>query len=234
MNDLLTRSLADIVNTDHRAATVFEKYQLDFCCKGKRSLEQACRESAINAGDVAVELESVTREKETGEAWPETPSGLIDYIVETHHSFVKRELPLIMGYLDKVSAKHGGRHPELVKIREEFAAVKEELEMHLQKEELILFPRIREIEALSATGKQPAIDRNYLLAPVLVMEHEHDDAGNGMARIRELSSGYMPPADACTTYRLSFAALDAFERDLHRHVHLENNLLFPKAVALLS
>lgn len=232
MKDLLTKSLAKIVTDNHKAATVFEKYHLDFCCKGKRTLEQACSEKKLSADEVLSELASVTAVRESEKNNPDTmmSAELIDHIVDTHHTYVKNELPLIFGYLQKVASKHGEKHPELFKIFELFAAVKEELELHIQKEEQILFPRIKEIERLSDENTGIHISSSFIAAPVTIMEHEHDHAGSMMAEIRRLTNNYTPPADACTTYKLSFAALQAFELDLHRHVHLENNILFPKAL----
>lgn len=233
----MTKSLAQIVNNNHRAAGIFEKYNLDFCCKGKRTLEQACTENEINVEQVLADLDQ-TRQGDSNT----TPlsheslslSQLTDYIVNTHHSYVKKEMPVILGYLQKVAAKHGGRHPEMLKVFELFAAIKEEMEQHMQKEEFILFPRIRETEKLVKEGKDNLINSSYLLSPITVIEQEHDHAGSMMAEIKKFTNNFEPPVDACTTFRLSFAALQAFETDLHQHVHLENNILFPKALQLFG
>jgi regulator of cell morphogenesis and NO signaling len=236
MNDLLTTSLAQIVTGNHKTASVFEKHNLDFCCRGKRTLQQACADTGLNADEIVSELEGANTST-AGEMYDPDHmllSELTDHIVNTHHVYVKKELPLLFGYLQKVTAKHGERHPELTRIFGLFAAVKEEMELHMEKEEKILFPRIAEMEKLVADHATVAINKNYLAAPVSMMEQEHDHAGSMMAEIRRLSNNYMPPADACTTYRLSFAALQAFEADLHRHVHLENYILFPKALHLFD
>lgn len=236
MTELLTKSLARIVTENHKTAAVFEKYKLDFCCKGKRTLQDACRENKVNPAEVLLELEKTSG---TGNDGLSDPSQLplhelADQIVRTHHSYVRHELPLIYGYLDKVSSKHGERHPELYKIFELFTAVKEEMEMHMMKEEKVLFPRISEVERLVNENKTLHINSTFIGAPVTMMEQEHDHAGSLLAEIRELTNNYVPPADACTTYKLSFASLQAFELDLHRHVHLENNILFPKALGLFG
>jgi len=236
MEELMTKSLAQIVNNNHRAASVFEKYHLDFCCNGKRTLEQACAESELKVEEVLSEL------GKSGQSSSSIPadynslslSQLIDYIITTHHSFVKKEMPVILGYLERVDFKHGDRHPEMKKVLELFAAVKEEMEHHMQKEELVLFPRIKEIERLLAEGKEIVINSTYLRSPINMMEQEHDHAGTMLAEIRKLTLDYNPPIDACTTYRLSHATLQAFELDLHQHVHLENNILFPKAMLLFG
>lgn len=236
MNDLLTRSLAQIVTRNHKTASIFEKHHLDFCCKGKQTLQQACADTGLDADEILSELEMANTAMTDESYSPDHMllNVLADHIVNTHHAYVKNESPLIFGYLQKVASKHGERHPELLKIFELFTAVKEEMELHMQKEERILFPRITEMEKLVADKAAISINKNFLAAPVSLMEQEHDHAGSMMAGIRRLSNNYIPPADACTTYRLSFAALQAFEMDLHRHVHLENNILFPKALHLFD
>ena len=239
MNGSLTSlSLAQIVNSNHQAASVFERYHLDFCCKGKRSLEQACSEQQLPVAQVTEELESIfagDSKKTVIDFDKMNLTQLCDYILQTHHSYVKNEMPQIYAYLEKVSSKHGERHPELYKIFQTFAAVKEEMEGHMKKEELILFPRIKELQKL-ADNESANLQLNigYLQSPITVMEQEHDHAGNMLNDIRILSDDYTPPQDACTTYRLSFAALKAFELDLHQHVHLENNILFPKSVEVFK
>jgi regulator of cell morphogenesis and NO signaling len=227
-------TLAQIVNNNHQAASVFEKYHLDFCCKGKRSLEQACSEQQLSVLQVAEELEDIFAKNNRPRVVDFEKMGLTqlcDYILNTHHAYVKNEMPQIYSYLHKISSKHGDRHPELYKIFQAFAAVKEEMEGHMKKEELVLFPRIKELEKL-ANNETANLQLNlgYLQSPIQVMEQEHDHAGGLLNDIRILSQDYTTPQDACTTYRLSFAALNAFELDLHQHVHLENNILFPKAI----
>ncbi|MEP7375233.1 MAG: iron-sulfur cluster repair di-iron protein [Chitinophagaceae bacterium] len=237
MNNLMTKSLAQIVNEDHRAATVFEKYHLDFCCKGKRSLQQACAESQVPPDELIAALEATVRPENYSVHLNYnllSLSQLTDYIVAAHHAYVKQEMPQILSYLQRVASKHGDRHPEMRKVAEIFEAVKEEMEQHMQKEELILFPRIKEVEKEGKELNEKKLTISYLEAPINMMEEEHDHAGTAMAEIRELTDNYNPPADACTTYKLSYAALEAFEKDLHQHVHLENNILFPNAISLFS
>lgn len=237
MNEIKTKSLAQIVNNNHRAASVFEKYHLDFCCKGKRTLQQACNEKDLKIEDVVADLKTTEQrssDKVTINYDTLSLARLSEYIVMTHHSYVKKEMPQILSYLQKVASKHGDRHPELLKVFELFAAVKEEMELHMQKEELILFPRIKEMENMVAEGNVIRINHTYLRSPINMMEQEHDHAGEMLAEINRLTDNYHPPADACTTYKLSFAALQAFEMDLHQHVHLENNILFPKALQLFG
>jgi len=228
-NELFSKTLAQIVNKNHEAATIFEKYELDFCCKGKRSLEAACEERQLPAETIVEELSLTLNKSESAPVDFDkiTLAALADYIVSTHHDYTKRELPQIFHYLQKVSSKHGDRHTELCQIFEKFSELKSEMEMHMQKEERVLFPRIKQLE--KAPEQHSAVN---IQIPITVMEDEHDRAGNLIKEIRDLSNDYNPPADACTTYRLSFAALHAFEEDLHQHVHLENNILFPRAIEL--
>jgi regulator of cell morphogenesis and NO signaling len=238
MNEsLFSSSLAQIVNSNHQAASVFEKYHLDFCCKGKRSLEQACSEQQLAISEVTADLKNIfTKDNHVSIDFEKMDLiQLADYIVQTHHAYVKNEMPQIYAYLHKVSSKHGERHAELYKIFQTFSAVKEEMEGHMKKEELILFPRIKELQKL-ANNENANLQLNitYLQSPITVMEQEHDHAGSLLNDIRILSNNYTPPQDACTTYRLSFAALKEFELDLHQHVHLENNLLFPKAINMFK
>ena len=232
MKEITQLTLAQIVNNDFRTSTVFERYHLDFCCKGKRTLEQACLEQQLLLDEVTADLENSLTNNETTPDFKEMNlTRLCEYIVNTHHAYVKKEMPLISAYLQKVASKHGDRHPELINIAELFSALKEEMDNHMQKEELILFPRIKELQKL-ANHENANLQNNinYLQSPVTVTEHEHDHAGNLMNKIRILSNDYNPPVDACTTYRLSYVVLQAFELDLHQHVHLENNILFPNAI----
>lgn len=238
MNNLSDKTLAQIVTGNHKAAGLFEKYHLDFCCKGKRSLQQACEEQNLSMDQVLTDLLALNNNRDsTSKLYFEklTLTQLADYIVSTHHEYVKSEMPKISVYLHKVASKHGHHHTELLKISELFAAIQEEMITHMQKEEFILFPRIKELEKISL--QQPGqlnLNVSYLLSPITIMEQEHDNAGNILEKIRLLTNNFTPPNDACTTYRLSFASLQAFETDLHQHVHLENNILFPGAINLFK
>lgn len=237
MNDLETKTLAQIVNGNYRAALVFERYHLDFCCKGKRTLQQACEESDLQLDEVLSALEN-TEQGNAGSVGGEfgemSLTQLADHIVATHHSYVKAEIPAILGYLQKVAAKHGDHHPEMIKVLQLFSVLIEEMEQHMQKEEIVLFPRVKEAEKKLAAGTDFEVASSFLLSPINMLEQEHDHAGSLLSEIRTLTLDYYPPADACTTYRLSLAALQAFELDLHQHVHLENNMLFPKALLMFE
>ena len=235
MNVLASKTLAQIVTNNHKAASIFEKHHLDFCCKGKRTLEQACSESDIKIEEVIEQLEKAGDINDSKTNYNELSlAQLSEHIVSTHHNYVKNEMPALHGYLQKVASKHGDRHPEMNKVFQIFVAVKEEMEFHMQKEEMVLFPRIKDIENQIQEGKKVVINSSYLQSPINMMEQEHDHAGSMLAEIRNLTNNYNPPADACTTYQLSFASLQAFELDLHHHVHLENNILFPKALKMFG
>ena len=233
MNDQMTKSLAQIVNDNHKAASVFEKYDLDFCCKGKRSLQQACIEKSLPVEKLLSELQAIDNKSEILDDFGKmTLTQLSDYIVSRHHAYVKAEMPQIFTFLKRVATKHGDRHPEMRKVFELFSGLKNEMEEHMDKEELILFPRIEAAEEGALKQRTSNMNVFYVQHPIEIMEAEHEQAGKVMGEIRQLTANYTPPADACTTYRLSFAALQAFESDLHQHVHLENNILFPGAIEL--
>ena len=232
-NELFSKTLAQIVNENHKAANIFEKYNLDFCCKGNRSLQLACEEKSLPAETIAEELNLVFNNDESSVIDPGKLSltALADHIVSRHHDHTRQELPQIFYYLQKVSSRHGDRHSELYEIFDKFLQLRDEMEMHMQKEEQVLFPRIKELENAVENNQKCAAS---IQIPIGVMGDEHENAGNLLKEIRNLSNNYNPPPDACTTYRLSFSALQALEEDLHQHMHLENNILFPRAIKLLE
>ncbi|MBX7152005.1 iron-sulfur cluster repair di-iron protein [bacterium] len=227
-------SIGEIVKNDFRTAAVFEQYGLDFCCGGKKSLGQGCAEKGIDPekvlNDVA-QLKNTAGRVENFDAWE--IDFLADYIVNRHHSFVRNQLQVLTAHLRKLIEVHGSRHPELGSIGSHFEAVKEELIRHMHNEENILFPFIKKLIDI----RDGRISKEYppfvtVENPIRVMVIEHEEAGDALKQIRRLSNNFTPPEDACTTYRVCFAELEEFERDLHQHVHLENNILFPKAIEL--
>ena len=238
MSEILNQTLAQIVTANHEASSVFEKYHLDFCCKGKRSLSEALNEKQLPIDQVVNDLAQVIGKSGNRDAALLnfiTLSQLCDYIVATHHAYVRQSSGQIFLYLQKIATKHGERHPELMDILALFTELKEEMTEHMFKEENILFPRIKELEKHNAENSPLALPTSsYIEAPIAVMEHEHDSAGSLLEKIRNKTNDFTPPADACTTYRVAFASLQAFEADLHQHVHMENNILFPKAVDMIN
>jgi regulator of cell morphogenesis and NO signaling len=229
MIDVMNKTLSQLVTENYQAAGVFEKYGLDFCCKGKRPLTEACREKSLSIDNVVKDLSAVFSVPDTEREFNEMSlTELAEYIVRVHHSYVKQNMPQTLMYVLKVATKHGNRYPYMQKVYELFAALTEEMQEHMVKEEKILFPRIKLLE-LNAAPQNPVA---YITGPVEVMEHEHDHAGTIMQKIRLMTGNYKAPEDACTTFKLALASLQAFEADLHHHVHLENNILFPKAISL--
>jgi regulator of cell morphogenesis and NO signaling len=235
MNATLQTTIRDIVADDFRAAAVFHRHEIDFCCKGGRSVEEACRERGISPAALMDEIDAACAPGQPGAprfaSWD--PSALVSYIVSNHHTYVRESLPTLLAHTEKLAGVHGERHPELKEIARIIEAVAEEMTSHMFKEEQILFPFIVATDAARKQGQRPPLAPFGTVAnPIEMMEMEHESAGNAMARIRQLSAGYQPPADACTTWRVCLQELEAFENDLHAHVHLENNILFPKALEL--
>lgn len=230
------RLLGDIVSDDLRTAAIFERFGLDYCCNGQRTLREACQARSIPAADVVAALDGLgvpTEDDRLPAEW-HALDALTRHIVQHHHHYVTTSIPAINQSLDKLVSVHGDRHPELRDLRAVFRSLGDELLTHLQKEENLLFPAIDEM-ARAQRGDTSAGPGMFatVLHPVRVMEEDHHEAGQMLARLRDLSGGnFEPPADACNTYRACFAELRRFEDDLHRHIHLENNVLFPRALDL--
>jgi regulator of cell morphogenesis and NO signaling len=231
MYDLSNKTLSQIVTDHYQTARVFEKYRLDFCCKGKRSLLSACEEIQVPFETILEDLsEVISQTDEKSEFDKMSLTELSAYIVRVHHTYVKLNAPQILNYCLKVATKHGDRFPYMKEVYLLFSELVEELTAHMAKEETVLFPRIvlLELNAPENTGTP------FLDGPIEVMKHEHDEAGAILQNIRRLTNDYQAPDQACTTFRLALDSLKAFEEDLHKHVHLENNILFPKAVQAFS
>ncbi|MGE3959960.1 MAG: iron-sulfur cluster repair di-iron protein [Vicinamibacterales bacterium] len=228
-------SLGSIVAADFRMASVLDQFGLDYCCHGKRTLEEACQQHQVSleAVESALSLVSGPAADMPDASW--SADELTRFIVRRHHAYVRAQLPVIDAHLQKLVAVHGGRHPELRPLHEHFRAIADELQMHMMKEEEILFPYIRALAAAAeqGTGAPPNMF-GTVMNPIRMMEAEHQSAGNELEAVRTLTGHFTVPADGCTTYRVCFGELEAFDRDLRTHIHLENNLLFPKAVALES
>jgi regulator of cell morphogenesis and NO signaling len=230
-------TVGELVAKDYRKAQVFKKYGIDFCCGGKKSLKQVCEEKGINPETVESELNAMP---ETGSAaargneYEKWDLGFLgDYIVNVHHTYVREAIPTLYEYTTKVARVHGGRHPEVVEVAKHFVNIANELEAHMPKEERVLFPFIKQMVEAKKSGVK--IDRpafGSIQNPINMMEMEHEAAGGELEAIRNLTNDYTLPADACATYRVMFSKLQEFEEDLHRHIHLENNVLFPKALEL--
>lgn len=235
MNITESNIIGNIVAGDYRAAKVFKTHNIDFCCNGNRTIGEACTEKNLNPDELLAELTSAledTKETTTDfNAWP--LDLLADYIEKTHHRYVESKITEIKPYLEKIMKVHGERHPELVEINEIFNQSAGDLAMHMKKEELVLFPRIRKmIESKISHTEMPPAHFGTVQNPIAMMMSEHDNEGENFRKISALSDGYTAPEDACNTYRVTFSLLKEFEEDLHKHIHLENNILFPKAIEL--
>lgn len=228
-------TVGELVARDSRTAAVFDEFGIDFCCRGQLSLADACRAAAVDPAEIGRALEAMDAMPPADNQadndvmrWP--AARLIDHIVDTHHAYVRSALPVISARLATLVAVHGSRHPELYGIAAAFEEVSRDMIQHMKKEECVLFPYIRELAA--GSDAPYASPFGTVENPIRMMRREHQQAGDELRLIRLLANDYLAPADGCATYRVTFAELAEFERDLHRHVHLENNVLFPKAIEL--
>ena len=227
-----TTEVGDIVAGDYRTAAVFEKHGIDFCCGGAVTLAAACAAKAIDPSVLARELEAATRTPARQDAdhgnW--TLTRLIDHIKAIHHAYVKANAAQTGAYARKIADVHGDRHPELAEIAAAFDQMATELTAHLAQEEEVVFPAIKRAEAAGRTGSAPeATDVETIARGIETLVREHEEVGSALHHVRDLAMGYGLPPDACATWSLTYERLQAFEADLHKHVHLENNLLFPRA-----
>jgi regulator of cell morphogenesis and NO signaling len=213
-------------------ARVFERLGIDYCCGGMRPLCQACQERGLDLEAVCSELEreQVAEPSDRARTWATASlADLCDHIEQTHHAYLKQELPRLGFLTHKVAARHGDRRPALVEVNRVFIAFKAELEMHMMKEEHVLFPLCRKLDTAEAL---PPMHCGSVSNPIEVMMREHQDAGDALAQIRKLTDDFTCPADACNTFRATYDSLRELEKDMHQHVHKENSILFPKAIRL--
>ena len=228
------KTIGEMVADDFRTAAVFKKFGIDFCCKGNRSIEEACENKKANPEEIYSALENLNHQESVAGDFKSWPLDLLaDYIEKVHHSYVAEKTPILLQFLNKVSRVHGDRHPELVEINQLFEESAQDLAAHMKKEELILFPFIKKM--LHTEKNNQPLDTPHFGSvenPVEMMKHDHELEGERFRQIAELTNGYQFPDDACNTYRVTYQMLEEFENDLHKHIHLENNILFPKAVAL--
>lgn len=235
METTTSATIGSFVALDYRTATVFQKYGIDFCCKGGRTIEEVCENKKLNSDKLLAELNEATKGSGSQtidyQSWP--LDLLADYIEKKHHRYIEQTTPAIKQFLDKLCKVHGERHPELFEINAEFNAAAGELAMHMKKEEMILFPFIRKMANAQYSGELiPRPGFGSVQNPIEMMKHEHSVEGERFEKMAMLSSNYTAPEDGCTTYRVAYALLKEFENDLHLHIHLENNILFPKAIEM--
>jgi regulator of cell morphogenesis and NO signaling len=221
--------IGEIVAKDFRAAEIFKNAGIDFCCGGKKSLDNACNEKSIDSSLIVKRLKELddmpVNQNQNFIDWD--ISFLADYIVNTHHRYVLKSLPDLVFYTQKIASVHSEHHPELILVADLFEKVSKELLGHLKKEEDVLFPAIKEVLKNNSVEARATIK-----SEISRMNDEHEFAGGTMDRINEITSNYLVPEDGCNTYNVAFKLLHQFEDDLHVHVHLENNILYPKALSL--
>ncbi len=231
MKNTANNIIGNLVADDYRTAAVFKKYGIDFCCQGNRTVKEACEKKSIDTEKVLADLEAIQQQANDHtpdyNAW--SLDRLADHIQTRHHAYVEAAIGVLKPYIDKICKVHGDRHPELFEVQHEFNESAGELTAHMKKEEFILFPYIKKMVKSGTTGNPHF---GTAQNPIAMMMKEHDTEGERFRKISTLTDAYIPPADACSTYRVTFALLKEFEEDLHLHIHLENNILFPRSLAL--
>lgn len=235
MNTIEKQTIGEYVAKDFRTAAVFSKYGIDFCCKGNRTIEEACSKKGLDFKEIETKINQLLETKSENyidfKSWPS--DLLVDYIEKTHHRYVEEKTPVLLAFLDKLCKVHGNTHPELFLINELFIGCAGELAQHMKKEELILFPFIKQMANAIHTNQtleQPHF--GTVGNPIAMMKHEHENEGERFVKMADLTNNYTPPSDACNTYKVTFSMLQEFEQDLHKHIHLENNILFIKAIEM--
>jgi regulator of cell morphogenesis and NO signaling len=234
---IATQTVREIAQTQPTSIRVFEKFGIEYCCGGRKPLAEACAVKDIDVETVIAALEAAARDENAGaKDWTkESLANLTKHIVATHHAYCKEELPRLSGLAAKVANVHGGTNPELGMIQTKLAELADELTDHLAEEEVVVFPMIVKLEGTKTNSGREVVQSQISIGnPVSLLIEEHDNAGVLLAEIRSLSRNFTVPEYACTTYHAFFAGLRDFEHDLHRHVHLENNILFPRAIELES
>lgn len=235
MENLKETKVSKIVAQNYKTAKVFSKYGIDFCCNGGIPLSEACEQNNVNADQVVEEVEQELAKADEVDYKLMKQSDLVDLIVDKHHKYVEDTIPILQAYLNKLCEVHGERHPELFDVKRYFDQTAGALTTHMKKEELILFPFIKKMEAAYEKDEVlPTPDFGHIENPINMMEDEHSEEGERLRKVSEITSDYTCPPDGCQTYRVAYAVLEEFENDLHKHIHLENNILFPKAKDLFA
>ena len=231
-----TKTVGELAVEIPNATREFEKLGIDYCCGGSRTLGEACAEAKISVDEALDRLQKsmTAAAPSASQDWQNQPlADLIEHITSTHHVFVREECPRIEALAAKVVSVHGKNHPDLLQVQELFAELAEELRVHLMKEEQVLFPYVSRMEESVLSGEPvPPAPFGPVVNPVRMMMQEHDGAGDVLRSLRTVTKDYTLPQDACISYRTLYQALQGFEADLHQHIHLENNILFPRAVAM--
>lgn len=232
--ELKNKTIGEIVAEDFRTAAIFKKYGIDFCCKGGRTITEACDKKDLNENQLINDLNTITKEKDDSLKVNDWSLDLLtDYIVRKHHNYVREKTPYLLQFLDKLCRVHGGRHPELIEINKLFTENTYELEKRMEKEEQVLFPLIGELTH-SQQNNQAFLNLNFekITNTISIIKEMFSTEAHRFESISQLTDKYTPPMDACSTYRVAFAMLQEFEENLLQSIHLENNILFPKIVDL--
>lgn len=232
----LQSKVGEIVKENYKTAQIFDRNKIDFCCGGGISLEKACQNANIDSNDLVQELSTVVNQNDPDSKYIDSMplNQLCDYIEQRHHSYVNDQIPFLQQKLQKLCDVHGENHPELFRVKEMFDATAGNLTAHMKKEELVLFPYIRRMARFKKQENEKDIEQTFGGANTAIqtMLGEHQTEGERFEEIAKITSDYTCPSDACNTYRITYQTLSDFEQDLHRHIHLENNILFPKALVL--
>lgn len=235
MKNLAQTKVGKIVASNFKTSAVFTSHQIDFCCGGGITLEEACKNKNQNLEVVIAELEETFKIKDSQNWEAMELDQLIALIIQVHHQYVEASIPTLKLYLEKLCNVHGDRHPELFEIKQLFLEGAGALTIHMKKEELILFPYIKAMVESKNSGL-PISKPHFkdITNPIAMMEDDHEAEGERFAKIAELTNGYLCPPDGCQTFKVTYAILQEFEADLHKHIHLENNILFPSAKKLFD
>jgi len=236
MSAIAEKTVRELALESSSATRVFEKLGIDYCCGGDKSLEEACRAANLSFEQVQSALDAAQQESNVADVrdWQKEPlADLIAHINVTHHKYVRQEIARLGPLFEKVCGVHGKIHPEMLHVQAVFRGLSQELTQHMMKEEMVLFPYIVRMEE-AVIQREPVLPPPFgsVANPVAMMEHEHDSAGDALRAMRSASNGYAAPDGACTSYQALYRALAEFEADLHQHIHLENNILFPRAIAM--
>lgn len=235
MNITSNTMVKEVVRLNFKTAAIFQANNIDYCCGGDKPISDACKEAEVGADQLIEQLETLVAQKDPDSEYINNLSlkELTDYIVKRHHAYVHESIPILKKNLEKICEAHGEHHPELFAIKNLFYDSAGVLIMHMQKEELMLFPYIQRLESVNGhNAPLPNSPFGSVSNPIQMMMNEHQAEGDRFEQISKLSKNYQPPEDACSTYVVTLNQLMDFENDLHRHIHLENNILFPKAIEL--
>ncbi len=226
--------VGEIVRNNFSTARIFEAHNIDFCCGGNISLDQAAEKEGVDTSKLLAELSTALQKEDKDSAIIESLSlaGLCDYIVKTHHTYVNEAIPFLQQKLQKLSDVHGENHPEIFELKATFMEAAAKLATHMKEEESVLFPHIRQLEKHRIEGAARPVNVELARSAINQMEAEHQVEGERFLRLSEITKKYEVPPDGCNTFEVTYRTLEEFENDLHRHIHLENNVLFPKAVKL--